>query len=80
MHRRRRVVALLTLLLIAAILASACVAEGVSSGSRRYIGNSKTHVFHRTSCSYLPTVNRVYLESRSEAIQLGYRPCQKCRP
>lgn len=80
MKRRRRVAALLALLLIAAILTSACVSESVTSGSRSYIGNTKTHVFHKTSCSYLPTANRVYLESRSEAIQLGYRPCQKCRP
>lgn len=80
MNRHRKVVALLALLLLVLLLTSACVPDVTASGSRRYIGNSKTHVFHKTSCSYKPTKNIVYFESRSEALELGYRPCQKCRP
>lgn len=74
MNRRRRVAALLALLLIAAILTAACL------GPKYYIGNTKTKVFHKPTCSYLPTVNRTTLDSRAEAIALGYTPCQHFRP
>jgi hypothetical protein len=46
-----------------------------------YIGNTKSYVFHRQSCRYLPHAkNRLYFDSRKEAIETGYRPCRKCRP
>lgn len=46
-----------------------------------YIGNVRTGIFHRKTCSYLPhEKNRSYFESREEAIDAGYRPCRKCRP
>ncbi|MHB9036317.1 MAG: Ada metal-binding domain-containing protein [Armatimonadota bacterium] len=46
-----------------------------------YIGNTRSYVFHRQSCRYLPHANnRSYFDSRNEAIDAGYRPCRKCRP
>ncbi|MHB9036356.1 MAG: Ada metal-binding domain-containing protein [Armatimonadota bacterium] len=46
-----------------------------------YIGNTRSYVFHRQSCRYLPqTKNRSHFESRKEAVDAGYRPCRKCRP
>lgn len=46
-----------------------------------YIGNSRSYVFHRPTCSYLPAEkNRTHLASRAEAIDAGYRPCRKCKP
>lgn len=46
-----------------------------------YIGNKKSMKFHREDCSSLPEEqNRVYLESREEAVDLGYTPCGSCRP
>lgn len=46
-----------------------------------YIGNLRSCVFHRYTCSYLPAEkNRTSFSSRTEAIDAGYRPCRKCRP
>jgi len=46
-----------------------------------FIGNRNSHVFHRTSCSSLPAPqNRVSLSSRQDAIDRGFRACQRCRP
>lgn len=46
-----------------------------------YILNVKTKKFHRTSCSYLPTTNRLdSSESRESIIAQGYEPCKKCNP
>ncbi len=43
-----------------------------------YIGNLRTKVFHRASCSSLPAEkNRVYFNTREEAINAGYRPCKE---
>ncbi len=47
----------------------------------KYIGNKNTHKFHRTSCGTLPKEkNRVYLNSRKEAIDKYYKACKKCNP
>ena len=52
--------------------------EAESSG---YIGNLNSHVFHRESCGGLPTEkNRVYFDSREEAVTAGYTPCGRCDP
>lgn len=46
-----------------------------------YIGNKNSKKFHTEDCSSLPSENnRVYLESREEAISLGYEPCGSCKP
>ena len=68
-------------------------AKGAESGERQetkadpteaaeiYIGNKKSMKFHREDCSSLPEEqNRVYLESREEAVDLGYAPCGSCQP
>ncbi len=49
--------------------------------SMQYIGNLNTHKFHRPSCSTLPKEsNRIYFDTREEAIAAGYIPCKKCNP
>lgn len=46
-----------------------------------YIGNVKSYVFHRQTCRHLPTIkNRTYFDTRTQAIDAGYRPCRKCKP
>ena len=48
---------------------------------QRYIGNKKSKVFHRSSCSHLPSSkNIVYFSSRSYAVSKGYKPCSHCNP
>lgn len=46
-----------------------------------YIGNVKSMKFHTQDCSSLPDEdNRLYLESREEAIAAGFSPCGSCKP
>lgn len=46
-----------------------------------YIGNVKSRVFHRPDCNNLPADrNQIRLDSRSKALEAGYRPCPRCRP
>ena len=51
------------------------------SGSGSYIGNRNSHKFHRPSCSTLPAEqNRVFFNTREEAVIAGYDACQRCNP
>ncbi|MGN1231010.1 MAG: ComEC/Rec2 family competence protein [Anaerotignum sp.] len=53
----------------------------VAESTEIYIGNKNSKKFHTEECSSLPAEsNRVYLESREEAISLGYEPCGSCKP
>lgn len=46
-----------------------------------YIGNRNSYKFHRPSCSYLPAEhNRVYYQTREEAVNDGMVPCKRCDP
>jgi len=48
-----------------------------------YIGNQTSGVFHHAGCSSVRQMaehNKVCLQSRDEAIQRGFRPCQRCHP
>jgi competence protein ComEC len=46
-----------------------------------YIGNIRSHKFHRPECSGLPDEkNRTQFTSRAEAVNAGYDPCGICKP
>ena len=48
-----------------------------------FIGNRKSHIFHRPGCSAVNRMsekNRVEFPSRDVAIEKGYKPCEKCNP
>lgn len=48
-----------------------------------YIGNAHTYKFHYSSCRYVRMMNdgnKVYFDSRDEAINDGYVPCKVCKP
>lgn len=46
-----------------------------------YIGNKKSEVFHLPSCKNLPAEkNRIWFDSREEAVSAGFRPCGNCNP
>jgi endonuclease YncB( thermonuclease family) len=54
-----------------------------SSDSGSYIGNSNTGKFHETSCRWGQKTaehNRVYFDSRNDAVSQGYKPCKVCNP
>ena len=48
-----------------------------------YIGNRKSHKFHRPDCRYGKKIspgNRTCFDFREEAINTGYTPCKVCKP
>jgi len=52
-----------------------------TNSGRIYHGNTKSKIFHSSSCRYYNCKNctRVF-NSREEAINAGYRPCKVCNP
>ena len=55
------------------------VPEPVNTGE--YIGNMNSKKFHLPTCKNLPAEkNRVYFNSRQEAVDAGYDPCGNCKP
>ena len=59
------------------------ISEETASDTQSYelIGNINTKKFHLPSCYALPyPKNRVFFENAEEAKDVGYKPCQKCRP
>ena len=55
--------------------------EGQNAIAVAYIGNANSMKFHRPSCSSLPAEqNRVYFDSRKQAVAAGYFPCRSCKP
>ena len=54
-----------------------------SDAESEYIGNKKSHIFHYNTCKSAADMsekNKVQLVSREEAIEKGYRPCNRCNP
>ena len=46
-----------------------------------YIGNKNSKKFHTSSCYTLPAEkNRVYFDSRDEAVSRRFIPCDNCLP
>ncbi|MBQ7886076.1 MAG: SH3 domain-containing protein [Clostridia bacterium] len=48
----------------------------------KYAGNKSSKVLHELNCDSLSSSsdNLVYFESRSYAINIGYKPCENCNP
>lgn len=52
-----------------------------ASSTTLYHGNTRSGVFHQSSCKDYNCKNcTVGLNTREEAVSLGYRPCGMCRP
>lgn len=48
-----------------------------------YVGNRNSRKFHEDYCDSVRAMadhNKVYIETREEAINNGYVPCKRCRP
>lgn len=48
-----------------------------------YVGNINTKKFHRSTCRYVDQMkdsNKIYFNTRQEAIDAGYTPCKVCNP
>ena len=53
------------------------------AGPAQYIGNANSKVFHYNWCNSVSKMaphNKVELYTREDAINYGYRPCQRCNP
>lgn len=75
--RKRRDV----LLLLIAVFMSLTIITGVVAAKSVYHGNSKSHIFHASSCRYYDCKScTVEFSSRGDAIDAGYRPCKVCKP
>lgn len=59
------------------------VARTETDKNYKYMGNSNSKILHLTTCdsaSRTSMANRVYFETREEAIEKGYKPCSRCKP
>jgi len=55
--------------------------QSAAAGVGAYIGNKNSGKLHLPSCTSLPAErNRVYFDTREEAIDVGFEPCKNCRP
>ena len=48
-----------------------------------YVGNANSGKFHYSDCNAVGKMNpnnKVYFNSRDEAIAAGYIPCKRCNP
>ncbi len=78
---RRHSVRLILVVLIVGCLVAMAALSVHSRPTPAYIGNVRSCVFHKQTCRYLPTAkNRTYFNTRTQAIDAGYRPCRKCKP
>lgn len=53
------------------------------STDTQFIGNKNSKVFHSPDCSSVSNMkdsNKVYFDSREDAVNNGYSPCQACNP
>ncbi len=51
--------------------------------SYTYMGNANSMILHLTTCNSAAQTkvsNRVYFDSREEAVEAGYVPCKRCNP
>ena len=48
-----------------------------------YVGNVNSKKFHYADCSMVNKMNpanKVFMNTREEAIRAGYVPCKRCKP
>jgi DNA-entry nuclease len=48
-----------------------------------YIGNLRSHIFHHAWCGSVKKMsahNRIFIASRSDAVENEFRPCKQCNP
>ncbi|MBR3105847.1 MAG: hypothetical protein IKH30_01530 [Clostridia bacterium] len=52
--------------------------------TKTYILNKSSRVFHKPSCSSVKQMKdsnkRTYTGTRAQVVDMGYRPCQRCKP
>jgi micrococcal nuclease len=57
--------------------------ENKAKADPYYIGNKRTYVFHKPSCSLadkIPEKSRIVFRTRTDPISVGFVPCKICKP
>lgn len=60
-----------------------CAADHFAPAAGNYVGNSNTGKFHYASCTWVGKMspsNKVYFDTRQDAVNAGYVPCKVCKP
>ncbi|MFQ9872297.1 MAG: Ada metal-binding domain-containing protein [Oscillospiraceae bacterium] len=62
-----------------------CRASGSSSqasdSQQAYVGNKNSKVFHTQECdNNMAEKNKVFFDTRQQAVDAGYSPCSRCNP
>ena len=56
-------------------------ATSPAAAQGRFVGNINSQIFHAYTCGAVPgRQNRIYFETRYDALRAGHRACQRCRP
>lgn len=79
MRRKRRVITVITILLIFAFVATSILL----AGDYKYVGSKKSNKYHHPSCRWakkIKSYNLVTFRSAKEAQKAGYVPCKVCKP
>lgn len=79
----KRLPILLLIMTLVASFAIISVDNDQIAMAAAYVGAITTGKFHYTSCQWANRIrseNRVYFNSRQEAVNAGYIPCKVCRP
>lgn len=62
---------------------AAVLSISIAGVADAYIGNCRSYKFHEDYCSSVYQMkdrNKVYFDTRDEAINAGYVPCKRCNP
>lgn len=62
---------------------AAVLTVSIAGVADAYIGNRRSHKFHEDYCGSVYQMkdhNKVYFDTRNEAINAGYVPCKRCNP
>jgi methylphosphotriester-DNA--protein-cysteine methyltransferase len=79
MRRKRRIIAVISILLMFAFVATSILL----AADYKYVGSKRSNKYHYPSCRWAKKIkpyNLVTFQSVKEAQEAGYVPCKVCRP
>jgi hypothetical protein len=78
MRRKRRIIAVISILLMFAFVATSILL----AADYKYVGSKRSNKYHYPSCRWAKKIkpyNLVTFQSVKEAQEAGYVPCKVCR-
>jgi methylphosphotriester-DNA--protein-cysteine methyltransferase len=72
-----------TKIIIGMLVIVLTLAVSQASFANTYVANASTGKFHYEDCRWVDKMsdsNKIYFNSRDEAIDAGYVPCKVCKP